>query len=261
MEVAFTAICAVLPSLVLLRYFYLRDVYREPRGVLIRTFLLGVLIYLPVVLLGLPLLYWKPLWSDPFLDAFYLAFVCVAVPEELLKFLVVTRYCARHPAFDEPMDGIVYGATAALGFATLENLLYVAGGGWSVALLRGLTAVPLHASLGAILGYYVGQAKFTARRRGLAWKGLLIAILIHGLYDFPMLAALNLALARQASGAEPAGRAVVSYGAWALFLGVLLFAAIWTVRIVRRLHRDQLQTAQAASANAPHGRSRKKRRK
>ena len=253
MEAVFAVICAVLPSVVLLRYFYARDVHREPRGVLIKTFLLGVLIYVPVVLVGLPLLYLKPSLNGPLLGGLYLALVCVAVPEEWFKFLVVTRYSARHPAFDEPMDGIVYGATASLGFATFENLLCVAGGGWSVALLRGFTAVPMHASLGAILGYYVGQAKFSKGRRNLLWKGLLVAVLLHGLYDFPMLTALEVALAQQEPTGGEAPSAGMPWGLYALFVGVLIFAGIWALSVVRRLRREQLQTASSGGADTRSG--------
>ena len=82
------------------------------------------------------------------------------IPEETFKYLVLTRYSARHRAFDEPMDGIVYGAVASLGFAALENLLYVGSGDLGTAVARAATAVPGHAFTGAIMGYYVGQARF-----------------------------------------------------------------------------------------------------
>jgi RsiW-degrading membrane proteinase PrsW (M82 family) len=250
MEIAFTAICALLPSLILLRYFYRSDVHPEPRGVLVKTFLLGVLIFVPVVMVGFPLLLLKPALSHPLLDGLYLGFLCIAIPEEAFKFLVVTRYSARHPAFDEPMDGIVYGATASLGFATLENVLYVAGGGWGVALLRAVTALPMHASLGAILGYYVGQAKFAGARRAWAWKGLLAAVVIHGLYDFPLLAMLPMATGQTEAAGGDFGAPGWKLALLALPLGVLIFAAVWTVRLVRRLRREQLQAAQPATAKS-----------
>jgi RsiW-degrading membrane proteinase PrsW (M82 family) len=92
-----------------------------------------------------------------------MAFLSAAVPEEFFKWLIVVLYCARHKEFDEPMDGLVYGAVASLGFATFENVVYVwvsevsTQAGLQVALARGLTAVPMHASLGAIMGYFVGS--------------------------------------------------------------------------------------------------------
>ncbi len=163
MTLVFTIICAVVPSLLLLWYFYKRDLNPEPRRVLIKTFLLGILIVLPVSLITLPLGLSGIHPGNPLLAGLYFAFLCAAVPEEFFKFLVVTRYSARNPAFDEPMDGVVYGATASLGFATLENIVYVLNGGWTVAVMRALTSVPCHACLGDILGYYVGQARFNRK--------------------------------------------------------------------------------------------------
>jgi RsiW-degrading membrane proteinase PrsW (M82 family) len=70
------------------------------------------------------------------------------------------------------MDGVVYGAVASLGFATLENILYVTPNGFAVAAARAFTAVPGHALLGVIMGYYVGRAKFHSneqQRANRAW--------------------------------------------------------------------------------------------
>jgi RsiW-degrading membrane proteinase PrsW (M82 family) len=236
-------ICAIVPSLLLLWYFYKRDLNPEPRGVLIKTFLLGILIVLPVMIFAFPLWFFNPQLNHPMLAGLYVALLCAAVPEEFFKFLVVTRYSARNPAFDEPMDGVVYGATASLGFATLENILYVAQGGWIVAVARALTAVPCHACLGAILGYYVGQARFKGERKVSAWLGLLVATLLHALYDFPLLAMRELD--------DDVGRQLGSVlGLLVFFLAVFVFEIVWTLRIIRRLRREQIQvTAWPATTN------------
>jgi uncharacterized membrane protein required for colicin V production len=180
---------AVLPSLLLIWYFYSRDVFPEPRGLLLKTFGLGCLTVLPVLLVGLPVYFLvvMPLAAvSPAAGAVAAAVLTAAIPEEFFKFLVVVRYCSRQPEFDEPMDGVVYGAVASLGFATLENVLYVSGGGLETALARSLTAVPCHAFLGAIMGYYVGQARFHPERRGsLLATGLGLPMLLHALYDAP----------------------------------------------------------------------------
>ena len=83
-----------------------------------------------------------------------------AIPEELFKFLVLRWYVWRKPHFDEPLDGVVYGATASLGFATLENILYVGSHGLEMAVLRALTAVPGHAFTGVVMGAFLGRARF-----------------------------------------------------------------------------------------------------
>lgn len=114
-----------------------------------------------------------------------LAFVVVAGSEELVKFLAVYIYPFKRNAFNEPVDGIVYSVMASMGFATLENILYVFELGIGTGLLRMFTAVPAHAAFGVVMGYYMGLAKFDKENRTkLLAKGLLFAILLHGAYDF-----------------------------------------------------------------------------
>ena len=236
MTIVLTALSAIIPSLLLLWYFYERDLNPEPRAVLIKTFLLGILIVVPVIIFCLPLRVFSSQLDHPILAGLYSALLCAAVPEEFFKFLVVTRYSARNPAFDEPMDGVVYGATASLGFATLENILYVAHGGWIVAVARAFTAVPCHACLGAIMGYYVGQARFNTRQKVSGRTGLLVAVILHGLYDFPLLVLPRL-------GRYAHAKSALLLGMLALFLAVFAFKVIWTLRIVRRLRREQVQVS------------------
>jgi RsiW-degrading membrane proteinase PrsW (M82 family) len=250
-HLAITIPAALLPSLLLLWYFTSRDVFPEPRGALIKTFFLGCLAVLPVVLVGVPvlLLFVQPLARvNPLAAAVSAAFLTAAVPEEFFKFVVVAYWCARQPEFDEPMDGIVYGVTASLGFATLENILYVSGGGLEMALGRAFTAVPCHAFLGAIMGYYVGQARFRPeRRRALLATGLGVAMLLHGLYDAPLLvlqfggeALLN---------AHP----LFTVGLVAFAFGLLLFMGLWTIALVRRLRHEQLLLQAALAGAVPDG--------
>jgi RsiW-degrading membrane proteinase PrsW (M82 family) len=175
---------AVVPSLLLFWYIYSRDIHPEPRGMLLGTFGLGAATAIPVLILVLILgaVVGPPtgVWST----AAWTAFVHAAIPEESFKFLVLMTFCWRSRHFDEPFDGIVYGATASLGFATLENLLYVSQGGIGVAVLRAFTAVPGHAFTGVAMGYFVGRARFASAGRGwLAFQGLLYATVLHGLYN------------------------------------------------------------------------------
>lgn len=228
-----TALSAVVPSILLIWYFWARDVDPEPGRVLWATFGLGVLSIFPVLMVELPLARLLHLVDDPFLQGTLDGFLGAAAPEEAFKLLVLLAYCERHQAFDEPMDGIVYGAVASLGFATLENVLYVGSGGLGVAILRALTAVPGHAFYGAILGYYVGQAKFfPARRRRLILTGFLLATAMHGIYDAPL---MIVALFKK-HGEPPAG-----VSALLLFtLAALVFSWVFVVRKVGRLRVDQL---------------------
>lgn len=230
---------AVTPSLLLMWYFHSRDHHPEPRSVLLATFFLGVAIVVPVLLLAAPFDLLSASIADPYLRGVYRAFAVAAIPEELLKLLVVARYCARHPAFDEPMDGLVYGAVASLGFATLENVLYVAQGGLGLALLRALTAVPSHAFWGAIMGYYVGQAKFgpPERRAGRMWLAFLVPMVLHGLYDAPVLG-LNQTVEVAAATAVEVPDAVAA--TLVVSLATLVISAIWALRAAGGLRREQL---------------------
>lgn len=252
MRIALLAGSSVLPALVLLWIFYKRDMNREPRSILLKTFLRGMLAVIPVLIVATgPLLLIQGAVTNPLLAGALIAFACAALPEEFFKYRVLTRYSARQPAFDEPMDGVVYGAAASLGFAALENLEYVTVGGWEVAITRAITAVPIHGCLGAIMGYYVGQARFTPGWPLSPRHGYWIAVLLHGLYDFPLLALENaeqIAKSR-AEGSGSSDNSATSDMWTAAALGavflVQLFAIVWTVRIVRRLHREQLAVARA----------------
>jgi RsiW-degrading membrane proteinase PrsW (M82 family) len=240
---------AIVPALLLLWWFYKRDVNPEPRDVLLKTFARGMLIIIPVIVVAvLPMIVIQTSISNPFVTGLLTAFTCAALPEEFFKYRVLTRYSARHPAFDEPMDGVVYGAAASLGFAALENVIFVLGEGWEVAIARAVTAVPLHASLGAIMGYYVGQARFTPGWSLPASRGYWVAVLLHGLYDLPLLAlekASENAAAKSGqipgAGSDLSGVAdgwVMAGAGMAIVVG--LIAVVWTLGIVRRLRREQL---------------------
>ncbi len=180
MSFAFLAVSAVIPSLLIMRYFHARDRYREPQRVLWTTFGLGVLSVFGVAVVFI----YSPLVDgidNPLLRGPVDAFASAAIPEELLKLLVLVAYCARHKEFDEPLDGLVYGATASLGFATLENVLYVVQNGLGLAVMRAFTAVPGHAFSGAILGWHVSQWKFHHKKYAIPFGYVVVVLLYVGL--------------------------------------------------------------------------------
>jgi len=180
---------ATAPVWALLTFFYVRDRYdKEPRTLLVQLFLQGMLIT-PVAalvsLFGIRLLS-TFLPVDSWLYLLVENFILVALVEEYLKFQVIWRRAYFHPAFNEPYDGMIYSITASLGFATIENVLYIAQGGPQVALLRGVLSVPGHALFAAAMGYFVGKAKFTyngAKAARYLNQALIIPVLLHGVYD------------------------------------------------------------------------------
>ncbi|MCI4671418.1 MAG: PrsW family glutamic-type intramembrane protease [Bacteroidia bacterium] len=191
MEVLELSAVALAPVIFIMTYIYLRDEYeREPLKYLIVTFVLGVLAAIPVIYIGRFLQTTFNIDKDGgFEQLIIYSFFVVAFTEEWMKYLVLRWYNYPHKEFDEPYDGIMYGSAVALGFAAIENLLYVftsEGNGLEIGLFRMFTAVPAHATFGVIMGYFVGKAKFLPKRHPF-WermKGLFAAILFHGLYDY-----------------------------------------------------------------------------
>ena len=180
-------IFAIIPSIFLVRYFYLKDINKpEPIGLIIKIFIIGFISILPVVFIET--IVDTVVQSFNFNTIIYLflqAFIVAGLCEETVKLMVIKIFIYNNKHFDERMDGIVYTIVASLGFACLENIMYVSEGGLSVALLRSFTAVPLHAFCSGIMGYYIGKAKFSkTNSKEYLLEGLFYAVLIHGSYNF-----------------------------------------------------------------------------
>ena len=178
-------VIAIAPVLIIAFYLYYRDKYeKEPFWWLVVALLAGGFITMPVIyverLLEIPMYY-----LSGYAQAAWNAFVVAAFTEELFKFAALMLIFWNNRHFNEKFDGIVYATFVSLGFAAVENLLYVINGGFQVGLTRAFTAVPAHALFGIIMGYRVGLAKFypKERRKQLVWA-LLMPILFHGIYDF-----------------------------------------------------------------------------
>jgi RsiW-degrading membrane proteinase PrsW (M82 family) len=188
MEVLLLAL-TLAPGLAIAIFVYYKDKFdREPLRHLIWAFLLGVVSAIPAVGFSLSISQFDGFGGgEGVKDTLVYAFITVAFAEELAKFIFLRRFY-RKPFFDEPFDGITYAVMIGMGFATLENLLYVfvySDVPYNTALMRMLTAVPAHASFAVIMGYFVGLAKFkNGKRLGLQILGLLGAIFFHGMYDF-----------------------------------------------------------------------------
>ena len=180
---------ALIPALALLGYIYWQDRKSpEPWHKLLKATLLGVLaipltmcIVFPLQAIGL-----VPDSCDTFGQAVNISFLGAAIPEELAKLLMLWLFLRKNPFFDERMDGIVYAVCVSLGFAGLENVMYVLGNtDWmSVALMRAFTAVPGHFCYGVIMGYFYSLAKFDPKNRTkYSILALVAPILAHGIYD------------------------------------------------------------------------------
>lgn len=180
------------PVFIIAGYIYFRDKYeREPISLLLKSLFLGVIITLPVILMESVLSLFG-FGDSSVLNAFYNGFVVAGFTEELWKLAAVYLLVWRSPEFNERFDGIVYAVFVSMGFAGVENVLYVLDGGASVAMSRAITAVPAHALFGVMMGYYLAIAKFSPEeRRENLWKALFVPVLFHGFYDFILMTGYN----------------------------------------------------------------------
>jgi len=178
-------IASLAPVFVILFYIYFRDKYdREPIGLLIKALLLGVIIVIPVIFVERLLLYLMPP-AGKVGQAAYHAFVVAGTTEELFKFLALYLLVWKSPSFNEKFDGIVYAVFVALGFAGVENVIYVLEGGMQTAITRAVTAIPAHAIFGITMGYYLGIARmYKELRSNYLVRALVVPIILHGIYDF-----------------------------------------------------------------------------
>ncbi len=176
---------AIAPGIAIALFIYFRDKYeKEPFRLLRGCFLFGVLSLVPAALieLGEGVLGFNE--QGNIIQILLFAVIGVGLVEELSKYFFLQVYAYPKAAFNEPFDGIVYSVMIAMGFATGENIMYALTNGLETTLLRMFTAVPLHATCGIIMGFYVGLAKFRPGPLKYILTGLLIVVLIHGAYDF-----------------------------------------------------------------------------
>lgn len=168
------------PGIALLSYFYLRDKYEtEPFGMVLKTFIAGMLIVFPIMVIQ------YAFQSENVLQNHIAqSFLFSGGLEEFVKWFIIIYTAYHHTAFNERYDGIVYSVSVSLGFATVENILYLHSYGLHYAILRAILPVSSHALFGVIMGYYIGAAKFSGKKKRLLCLALLLPVLLHGLYDF-----------------------------------------------------------------------------
>ena len=178
------------PGLFWLWLVYQRDRYLpSPLPLVIRTFLYGVLVSVPIVLVGVALTGFGAIDVDQpghsLGTAAYTAFIVAGFTEELGKFLAVRQTLYKSPYFSEPMDGLIFAAAAALGFASIENVGYMVSFGAAVVLLRGVFSTVGHVLFAAPWGFALGRQKRGGPSGALFTRAaLVVGITAHGLFDF-----------------------------------------------------------------------------
>ncbi|MBX7205790.1 MAG: PrsW family intramembrane metalloprotease [Bacteroidia bacterium] len=208
------------PAISIAIYVYWRGkLMREPLHKLLKAFFLGCVSVVPAIAFELLFRKIGVKASPDFTRTVIYAFIGVGLSEEFSKFFFLRKYFYRDKVFDEPYDGITYSVMISMGFATLENILYVyvysKGDPHNIALARAFTAVPAHATFAIAMGYYTGVARFKSKFPVLhLTAALLVAMIMHGSYDFFIL---------QRSYPKLAGGAMVS----------LVVSVIYSLRAIK----------------------------
>lgn len=166
-------ILGFVPGLIWLMIFLTKDKHPEPKKMLLKTFVLGALITPLAVLFEYTAL---ELWE---ISSVLYLFLIIAPVEEILKYFAARTAALKTKFYDEPVDAMIYMITAALGFATVENIILILQDGQNpidTVILRFLSATLLHALASGIVGYYIARKNL--------FKGLGLAIIAHGLYNY-----------------------------------------------------------------------------
>ncbi|MDP3990871.1 MAG: PrsW family glutamic-type intramembrane protease [Candidatus Nealsonbacteria bacterium] len=185
------------PSIIWLLFFLRKDSHPESNSMVLKIFFFGMLAAIPAALLELGFYdIIKNLPLPSYLIHFLYVFVGIAFIEEIFKYLVVKKQVLRDPECDEPVDIMLYMIIAALGFAALENVLVFLplNNGFQlletaiVGMFRFVGATFLHALGSGLIGYYLALSFLQAKNRfKVVAKGIILATLLHGLYDFSII--------------------------------------------------------------------------
>lgn len=185
-------IAAFAPALAWLFFFLREDVHPEPRRLIAKVFIVGAFASVPVFLIQSG--------ADALLKGeFALLVVILAFIEEIFKFFAAYVVVRRNPAFDEPIDAMIYMIAAALGFATVENVFitgsaypltaslgafFTAGGALTTLTFRFVGATLLHVLSSALVGYFWARGWAKNRTRTLLAQGLFLATAVHAVFNF-----------------------------------------------------------------------------
>ncbi|MGB3453225.1 MAG: PrsW family glutamic-type intramembrane protease [Moheibacter sp.] len=178
---------ALLPVVFFCFFIYLRDTEKEPIWMLALSFLIGALITLPIAGIEFGLTHRLiKLGVGGSLKNFLNAFVIAGIVEEGVKYIAVYLFLRRNRFFDQCYDGIVYAAFISLGFASVENLLYIWRLGFETAIVRAFMSIPAHMLFAVFMGYYfaLGFRSDQKKRTKHFLLALIIPVFLHGLYDF-----------------------------------------------------------------------------
>ena len=191
MEKIITLVIAILPIYLILLYIYKKDDNKEPKELLKRLFIWGMIICIPVAFieLGIQHLFPKEETMNLYM-LFVYVLIDVALVEELFKWIIIYKITFNHESFDQLYDAIVYAVFVSLGFACFENIFYVLDSGITTGILRAVTAIPGHASDAIIMGNFLGLAKVAQLKgknklkRRFLFLSIIAPVYNHAVYDY-----------------------------------------------------------------------------
>ncbi|QAS54510.1 glutamic-type intramembrane protease PrsW [Halobacillus litoralis] len=172
---------AISPAVAIMTFIYLsKRIELEPFPLIIRMFIIGVIMVFPIMFIQYAFEV-ENIFQHPLLKSFFL----VGLMEEFFKWFFIVFVAYRHSDFDHHYDGIIYAVAVSLGFATIENVIYLFYNGIEIAMLRAIFPVSSHGLFGIIMGFYVGKAKFTTVKSKICMAfALFIPVALHTLYDY-----------------------------------------------------------------------------
>ena len=197
MNILIGVLASIIPVLIILTVIYnMGEVKKQPLWVLVILFLGGILSWVIVRYISRVLgndIYKSQIEINESLGNkgfFLVSFGIIAIIEEISKYIVITIMCFKNKYFKNPYDAIMYAVCISLGFAFVENIMYINNYGMGVAISRAIFSIPAHASFGIIMGYYLGVSKL-CRDKGEAnasaltrYSAFFIPLIFHGFYDF-----------------------------------------------------------------------------
>ncbi|WP_455539580.1 PrsW family intramembrane metalloprotease [Terrisporobacter sp.] len=182
-------ILALLPVGLFLGWVYYKDRYeKEPIAKLFQYFLMGVLVSIVAIFMEIYLSNLNKLSGVE--SNIYTSFIVAAFTEEGLKSIILIPILLREKDFNEKLDGVIYSVILSLGFATIENIIYLTRESldlsFELGITRGLISIPSHIMFAITMGYYISKYKFARynRKSKYLFYTIIIPILLHGVFDF-----------------------------------------------------------------------------
>ncbi|WP_042277094.1 PrsW family intramembrane metalloprotease [[Clostridium] dakarense] len=183
-------ILSIAPTIAFIIWCYLKDKYdKEPIIILCKFFILGAFISV-IAIIAEDFLIDINRYSG-YSNLLYMSFIVAGFTEEGLKALVLIPNLLKEKSFNEKLDGIIYSIFLSLGFATIENIIYIffeeSKTALEVGVVRGIISVPAHIMFAITMGYYISKYKFSnkaIKKREYLFMSILVPILLHGIFDF-----------------------------------------------------------------------------